>query len=409
MSKYSHYAPIAGIIGYIVNLHDPLNYDIDLCGLDETLKQRYSSIIRNTYTYKDEDGQVQTGTTYRCRLKGIGIQQPKPIWYDKRNRRGTRGSGPRHQGSRFPPDPHEGGPRTYPTISRFHSPNHPPSIVSRDPCGRSDSQVLSTIASVHTELVDPAATKLVDGAADLDSPKDELIEATSMAPDPELTAADTDDVPSSINRPAMDSSNPLTTNPVISQTSPDTTASSLPSENKPAESKLIPPIKSTAAGKSHFIKPFRLNKFNKFKKIDHLIKEAHIAMIRQIDRQGGWVFCTISDCDVYNRILISLYDPITGMDLSSILLSEPYNKIFRPYNYIAPTGDHSSASHEPSVERPVPSNRSTNLRSAGSELGLTVGSQNRTDHRSIRMSMSPPSFSILAEEFDPNKPVLEAP
>jgi hypothetical protein len=70
---------------------------------------------------------------------------------------------------------------------------------------------------------------------------------------------------------------------------------------------------------------------NKKPTIDFTMKEAHIAMIRQFDRQNGWVLCTISDVDIYRRLLVTLYDPITKRDLSEILLSEKYEGYFYPY------------------------------------------------------------------------------
>jgi hypothetical protein len=316
MSKYSHFAPITGIIGYVVNLHDPLNYDIDLCGLDETLIQRYSTIIQNTYSYKDEEGHSRTGTTYRCRLKGIGIHQPKPVWYDKRTRRGLgpRGSGPRHQGTRVP------GPPTDPRdMSSDHGPTKSGQSTNRGSFQPPNNR--GTMRRSTHRL--PVSTSHPTVVRTLDRPS---VPETHPASD----SGDLDDLPESeapLDDPVINGTpHHKSIDPVLTSTStPTSTSTSIP---------LIQPT-----GKSPFIKPFRQHKFNKFKKMDHLIKEAHIAMIRQIDRQGGWVFCTISDCDVYNRILISLYDPITGMDLSSILLSEPYNKVFRPYNYVAPPND----------------------------------------------------------------------
>ncbi len=68
--------------------------------------------------------------------------------------------------------------------------------------------------------------------------------------------------------------------------------------------------------------------------VNFIIREAHIAIIRQFDRQNGWVICTISDVDIYRRLLVTLYDPITRKDLSEILLSEEYKDYFRPYNHL---------------------------------------------------------------------------
>lgn len=82
MSRYIHHENTENVVGYIVNVHDPVNYDIDLLFNDE-LRQRYWNVITNTYVYTDdvdERGQrnerEHNGMTYRCRLKGIGINSP---------------------------------------------------------------------------------------------------------------------------------------------------------------------------------------------------------------------------------------------------------------------------------------------------------------------------------------------
>jgi hypothetical protein len=63
------------IDGYVVNIYDVLNYDIDI-------KTSISNLITNPYTYKDivnvitgELGIEKKSTTVRCRLVGIGINQ----------------------------------------------------------------------------------------------------------------------------------------------------------------------------------------------------------------------------------------------------------------------------------------------------------------------------------------------
>lgn len=76
------------IIGFIVNVHDATNFDIDL-DMSHELHQQYQDVISNKYTYQDlepdfiENPDFQKlitlnpkiGITYRCRLKGIGINQ----------------------------------------------------------------------------------------------------------------------------------------------------------------------------------------------------------------------------------------------------------------------------------------------------------------------------------------------
>ena len=86
-NKYQRMREVKNIVGFIVNVHDATNFDIDLDIIPE-LHEKYRDVISNQYTYQDlgEDfvqnphlSQLrvtpEVGTTYRCRLKGIGINQ----------------------------------------------------------------------------------------------------------------------------------------------------------------------------------------------------------------------------------------------------------------------------------------------------------------------------------------------
>jgi hypothetical protein len=168
ITQYIHNEDIPGIVGYVVNVHDPLNYDIDLL-LDEELVNKYRNVITNRYTYKDENGLEHIGTTYRCRLKGIGL---------------------------------------------------------------------------------------------IDS----------------------------------NTKNTQVTQNVIRSTSP----------------KKGTMRKIRKMGNSH-------------------IRSAHIELIRRCDRSNGWVLCTLSDIDIYRRLLVTIYDPITKENIGSLCLKEPYNQHFQPY------------------------------------------------------------------------------
>lgn len=156
IGRYIHHEEIQNVVGYVVNVHDAVNYDIDLLLPDELVK-RYQNVITNRYTYcrPGDDNKEISGTTFRCRLKGIGIN------------------------------------------TRSHNNNRRPSRPSR-------------------KMTNPA------------------------------------------------------------------------------------------------------------------LREATISMIRQFDRFNGWVICTISDIDVYRRLLVTLYDPITRRDLREILFADPAGS-FSPY------------------------------------------------------------------------------
>jgi hypothetical protein len=61
------------IDGYVVNVYNVLNYDIDLC----LNTNQYKNVITNQYTYQSVNelklGQQFYGKTYRCRLNGLLI------------------------------------------------------------------------------------------------------------------------------------------------------------------------------------------------------------------------------------------------------------------------------------------------------------------------------------------------
>ena len=60
--------PVA-VLGYVVNMFNPLNYDIALDLPDDFPSYELET---NTYTYTEEGSEgVQRGFTYRCRLIGI--------------------------------------------------------------------------------------------------------------------------------------------------------------------------------------------------------------------------------------------------------------------------------------------------------------------------------------------------
>jgi hypothetical protein len=57
------------VLGFVVNMFNPLNYDIDLDLPDDFPTHE---LEKNTYTYVEEgSGDVRRGFTYRCRLIGI--------------------------------------------------------------------------------------------------------------------------------------------------------------------------------------------------------------------------------------------------------------------------------------------------------------------------------------------------
>lgn len=83
---YQHIRSIKNITGFIVNMHDPTNFDIDL-NLSPLQKHKYQDVIFTTYKYFDFDHPLITlssidqidnplsGIAYRCRLRGIAINK----------------------------------------------------------------------------------------------------------------------------------------------------------------------------------------------------------------------------------------------------------------------------------------------------------------------------------------------
>jgi len=76
--KYKKYREINNVIGFVVNVHNATNYDIDLI-LPQHIHDKYKTVIINNYSYNEVDeylniqNEVKYASTYRCRLKGIGI------------------------------------------------------------------------------------------------------------------------------------------------------------------------------------------------------------------------------------------------------------------------------------------------------------------------------------------------
>jgi hypothetical protein len=86
--RYHRLREVGSIDGFVVNIHDATNFDIDL-QLPDDVKNKYNTVITNQYSYKDLGDEYMTnpsnimteamvpevGTTYRCRLRGVGVNQ----------------------------------------------------------------------------------------------------------------------------------------------------------------------------------------------------------------------------------------------------------------------------------------------------------------------------------------------
>lgn len=60
--------------GYTVNVHDAINFDIDLF-ITSQQRTRFRHVISNEYQYKEElsSEEIKSGKVYRCCLKGIQV------------------------------------------------------------------------------------------------------------------------------------------------------------------------------------------------------------------------------------------------------------------------------------------------------------------------------------------------
>lgn len=50
-------------------------------------------------------------------------------------------------------------------------------------------------------------------------------------------------------------------------------------------------------------------------------KQAHIVLNRRTLRVGGWILITISDIDIYNRILVNIFDILTRESINQQLIN----------------------------------------------------------------------------------------
>ena len=86
--KYHRLAEVHDVPGFVVNIHDATNFDIDL-DLPAAGHELYQRVIKNEYSYKDLPADfllkpnivdvtsyvIKRNSSYRCRLRGIGINQ----------------------------------------------------------------------------------------------------------------------------------------------------------------------------------------------------------------------------------------------------------------------------------------------------------------------------------------------
>lgn len=88
--KYQTMRPLSEVKGYVVNVHDALNFDIDL-ELSPDVEQNYRQVKKDEYDYQDLGPEFlrtadmkmmvtcerHRGTAYRCHVRGVGSRPPE--------------------------------------------------------------------------------------------------------------------------------------------------------------------------------------------------------------------------------------------------------------------------------------------------------------------------------------------
>jgi len=85
INRYQRISKIFNIKGFVVNIHDAANFDIDF-NFNSELSTKYQNVITNQYIYQNYSMDLisdfkkiriepKSSITYRCRLRGIGINQ----------------------------------------------------------------------------------------------------------------------------------------------------------------------------------------------------------------------------------------------------------------------------------------------------------------------------------------------
>jgi hypothetical protein len=68
-----------------------------------------------------------------------------------------------------------------------------------------------------------------------------------------------------------------------------------------------------------------------FKKPRHKVEiDAHINIIRRIEKLDGWVLCEICEIDVYKRLLVNIVDIINKEDFRDHILNN-YSQCYSQY------------------------------------------------------------------------------
>ena len=72
----------------------------------------------------------------------------------------------------------------------------------------------------------------------------------------------------------------------------------------------------------------------KSKKVERIISTSSYELTQALDRCGNFVGYEITGIDTYRRVIVKMYDPISGKPLNDIFLNPRYGAAYHRYNRI---------------------------------------------------------------------------
>lgn len=91
-----------------------------------------------------------------------------------------------------------------------------------------------------------------------------------------------------------------------------------------------PPVKMNRKTYRCRLKGIKTN--NKVKSDPDLMKKISNDVLNFKNRCNGWVFLNIGDIDVFKRMLVEMFDPISGESLNQVLLNPDFKDMYTIYH-----------------------------------------------------------------------------
>lgn len=248
------------VLGYIVNIHDPINFDVDLYLSPQQLTKysalwkEHGGLLTNEYEFYDTNG--NTGQSYNTKTERVNIEDNRSAIRDFR----------------------------YRTFSAEADTGNKTSATVISGIKRSISQ-LSPLVSPS---ISAAASPMIASTPN-DSPK---LDAKSGSSPPLLSLGET-------------------------------------ANNNMDHFPPVPAINKRTAYRCR-LRDVGVKRRQYDKVLNKIFRSVYGFVKRQIDLQNGWVVLRIGTPDVYQRLLVDIYDPISGLDIKSIHFKEG-PKVFYPY------------------------------------------------------------------------------